>query len=1277
MTAPEPARRPAPRSRGGDPAPGADVDRGRPGEPHPLAALQEAFGNLGVVRRLADPAVQAKLDIGAPDDDYEREADRVAASIMRRPEPVAGAAEAQVQRRAEDDDKRKTTPPPQRAPGAAQKAPPPPPPAPKPAQAPTPTTLTPPPRPAAAPKKPEATKKEPPKQPQQPPGGPGKKREDETVARKPSSAGSPALTRAAASTIQSQQGAGRPLPPAERGFFESRFGRDLSAVRVHDDAAARNAARDISAQAFTYGQDIYFGAGRYQPGTESGRELIAHELAHTVQQRPGARLERRVQRQPTRRGSGGGGGSSRPSAATTSAPSDTTTGDAPARPASPLQLGELAVPGFRLRGPEAHRYTSPANPPLQRSQNYTGSRAATDESGAARARPQRELWAEAMQRSAALNRAVRGKLIAWRARNHAADAPQAGAADQLVVRSSATAQGRYMIGTLADVSGQLSLPDWDRTGASSVGRERGFQVDHILELQLTGFPEHTEGHDISNFQLLRGSVNQASGPAIDDAIDDAIVRYLRTLPQEVLNDRTLNLRARSSAPTAPVSKEDAHVVKQHYLLQFSSVTGTRQPRSIQADDVWSKDEIERGDHLDKQHGGRPVVEFTSMAELGGHGSVVVLPSGSGGHARRLSTRTAPQGNEAESWKPFVLESKSFNVGRDWADHDELGTLNLVIPRGHKTFRPGPAPITLTRFPGAQYAGHLGGRGGRGAGAAVSEQLTGLNLRRASPVVVEQADLDAHGFVIQGHVVTDLPLLQGVTFDFAVRGDDLELSKTFTATDFHVPPPLHIDTTTMTLGVRTSGELFVRGEIDASIDRVGSGYLRGAASTEEGFELEGGFDARSDLFNPAHIDLAYRQGHFSGHGIIGIGAGKVPGVKHAQLEARYEEGHFSAQGNADFDIPGVRSGEVHLDYDSQHGLTIGGTLTLGAIPGIREGTISATISERPDGSGYKLAAQGSATAAIPGFEVQLVIDYDDGAFLAQATLPVHRGLIEGEITLGATNRPTDENNRPIPGAPPLPAVSIFGSGTASMQITPWLRGTATVKLLANGELEVDGTLTVPGVNLWPEVAPEPTTLVHPPDLEFPIFGPVVLTLGGHLDLKYGLSAGVLSGSLSVHYNPAHEDQTHLHGAIHLHASAFAGLELDVDVGIALDALVGSIGGSIELGAEVRADASVDPDIQIDWMPSAGFVIDPVFDAAVTPRLLFHIRARVTASLAFWSKTWTKDLADYAFGSGLALSVHLPAHYDEAHGFSVDWNKLEFHHPDIHPLDMAKDFLEELV
>jgi hypothetical protein len=82
---------------------------------------------------------------------------------------------------------------------------------------------------------------------------------------------------------------GRPLDADTRAFFESRFRADFAGVRVHtDDAAARSAA-SVDARAYTVGRDIAFGAGEYQPGTEGGRRLIAHELAHTVQPNPGSR----------------------------------------------------------------------------------------------------------------------------------------------------------------------------------------------------------------------------------------------------------------------------------------------------------------------------------------------------------------------------------------------------------------------------------------------------------------------------------------------------------------------------------------------------------------------------------------------------------------------------------------------------------------------------------------------------------------------------------------------------------------------------------------------------------------------------------------------------------------------------------------------------------------------------------------------------------------------------------------------------------------------------
>jgi hypothetical protein len=80
------------------------------------------------------------------------------------------------------------------------------------------------------------------------------------------------------------RGSGRPLDRATRTFMESRFGHDFGGVRVfHDDVAARS-ARAVSAHAYTVGNKIVFNQGRYAPDSAAGRRLLAHELAHVVQQ---------------------------------------------------------------------------------------------------------------------------------------------------------------------------------------------------------------------------------------------------------------------------------------------------------------------------------------------------------------------------------------------------------------------------------------------------------------------------------------------------------------------------------------------------------------------------------------------------------------------------------------------------------------------------------------------------------------------------------------------------------------------------------------------------------------------------------------------------------------------------------------------------------------------------------------------------------------------------------------------------------------------------------
>ena len=77
---------------------------------------------------------------------------------------------------------------------------------------------------------------------------------------------------------------GQPLHASVRPFMESRFGLDFSAVRVHTDSRAAASAKALNARAYTAGGHLVFADGQYNPGSESGRTLLAHELTHVVQQ---------------------------------------------------------------------------------------------------------------------------------------------------------------------------------------------------------------------------------------------------------------------------------------------------------------------------------------------------------------------------------------------------------------------------------------------------------------------------------------------------------------------------------------------------------------------------------------------------------------------------------------------------------------------------------------------------------------------------------------------------------------------------------------------------------------------------------------------------------------------------------------------------------------------------------------------------------------------------------------------------------------------------------
>ena len=103
------------------------------------------------------------------------------------------------------------------------------------------------------------------------------------IQRKGNKDASPSIER----QLRDSGGGGRPLADGTRSFMESRFGADFSGVRVHTDSSAVQMTQSLGAQAFTHGQDIYYGKGK-SPGKN---DLTAHELTHTIQQTGGKQIQ--------------------------------------------------------------------------------------------------------------------------------------------------------------------------------------------------------------------------------------------------------------------------------------------------------------------------------------------------------------------------------------------------------------------------------------------------------------------------------------------------------------------------------------------------------------------------------------------------------------------------------------------------------------------------------------------------------------------------------------------------------------------------------------------------------------------------------------------------------------------------------------------------------------------------------------------------------------------------------------------------------------------------
>jgi len=227
--------------------------------PRELHQLQKTIGNQALQRLLAEGAVnlngnmlQAKMTVGAPDDQYEQEADAVAEQVMTMPDKVQREdnleEEVLLQTKLQREDIPEEEEPLQlkiqREENYEEEE----------------VLLQ--------------TKLQREDIPE----------EEEEPLQLKSIGDVPEVSVDVEDTITSMKGNGDSMPDSAREFFEPRFGQDFSDVNVHTGAEADQLNRKLNARAFATGSDIFFRKGEYNPDSSNGRELLAHELTHVVQQ---------------------------------------------------------------------------------------------------------------------------------------------------------------------------------------------------------------------------------------------------------------------------------------------------------------------------------------------------------------------------------------------------------------------------------------------------------------------------------------------------------------------------------------------------------------------------------------------------------------------------------------------------------------------------------------------------------------------------------------------------------------------------------------------------------------------------------------------------------------------------------------------------------------------------------------------------------------------------------------------------------------------------------
>jgi hypothetical protein len=1018
--------------------------------------------------------------------------------------------------------------------------------------------------------------------------------------------------------INAKKGSGRPMNDQVKSDMEQSFKFDFSEVKIHTDKESAELCAALNAQAFAIGNDIFFNTGKYDPESDQGRELLAHELTHVVQQKD--EVQRAVAyRNPAPSGGGGGAADGTVAAGLIT-----------------INSPELSLPKTK----EKHAPTKYAGSVKTKMKyNREEATAGTD--------AQDKLWKDTVQPT------VSTKVNELVAKVTTPQNPKA--TDVYYFENSDKTVSLF--GKKETILENSKIPLWNKNG-----RVTAYDVDHIKELQLEG-GENEPG----NLELLNFSANRGSGSTIARATKDLLAQFLKT--DTAKKDPLL----KSGSGVKGIDTVMDEFVIEYKTKNFNKVTGT----TPKAEDRWSMDQIQAGEHLSIF---APMGSGSLEKLTGESAEPTAFTSPAGGASIVNSTARMPGFNAKVTINPGAesapADAEVGQLGGTLSVNDRiLRPMSISIPL-YKMEGLGKAGYIARRGDGKQnlegilrrlnflglspieihFVDILPGKGIMASGQIKPsvEMIKDLYI----DFTIEGDKIELSRTFSSGEIKSIPPPLKvndasitvfAGTGGIGVRGNiDFEINK--------------VGKGTITGSGNSDGVFKLNGNFDFDEKLFGGVKANVKASYEH---VEGGedkWDVNGNIKIPkgkikgidsAEINVNYADRIFKADGSAKFG---IPGLEDGKMSVTYGNDQLLIQGEANFKHKFIKSGKVTAKVETAGDET----------------KVSMSGNAKPNIPGIDTDLTVSYVDGV--FTVSGTVGYTKGRLSGTATVGVTNQAV------GADGKPSGgpgDDLKVFGGGSLTLKITDWLQGTAGVTFKPdgnievvgKIGIPAAVNIFEKKEIKKE-IFKAPTIEIPLFAIPVGSRSIG-----------LVATIGGGAEAYASIGPGQLTeAAVEVKYNPADESTLAISGNAKFKVPAEAGLRLYVRAGIGLSIGIARIAGGIELGGAIGIEGAAEAGVAVNWTPAQGFKLDAEASLSVQPKFKFDINAYVEAVLDLWvtefRKEWKWNLYAFEWGPSMKFGVKFPVHYEENKPFEISLDDVQFEAPDINVGDFAKGVGQQL-